>query len=117
MTSKVIGTDVFSPASLTSSNQLQQQSDSQLAISPVMLISMTNKSINDPVDFVNDGENVNEFQHNQHEQEEKYQAPNTVRVKNYENLNWSLNYCPAESTYDKNGKGNKLIHSYTPFFR
>ena len=117
MTSKVIGTDVFSPASLTSSNQLQQQSDSQLAISPVMLMSTTNKSINNPVDFVNEGENVSEFQHNQHEQEEKGQGPNTVRVKNYENLNWSLNYCPDDPPCDKSGKGDKLIHLYTSFFR
>ena len=107
MTSLTAGFDVSVPAALASLSHSLQESDSQLAISPVVSMSMSNKNFNTQEEFYNNCDERNRQQQFQLEEDEQEQKLNTVRVKNYENLNWSLNSSLDDSTNcNKSGKGN-----------
>lgn len=106
MTSLTAGFDVSVPAALASLSHSLQESDSQLAISPVVSMSMSNKNFNTQEEFYNNCDERNRQQQFQLEEDEQEQKLNTVRVKNYENLNWSLNSSLDDSTNcNKSGKG------------
>ena len=83
-----------------------EESDLPLAISPVV-ISVTNNDVYIQENSVNNYDKLNTLQQFQMEGEEKEKKPNTVRVKNYENLNWSLKFSEDDSaTCNKGAKGN-----------
>lgn len=98
-------TDESVPVALSSLGHSLEESDLPLAISPVV-ISVTNNDVYIQENSVNNYDKLNTLQQFQMEGEEKEKKPNTVRVKNYENLNWSLKFSEDDSaTCNKGAKG------------
>ena len=106
MSSLSAHTDISTPVAMSSLDHSLEESDLPLAISPVV-ISVTNNDIYIPENSTDNYDQVNTQQQFQIEEEEKEKKPNTVRVKNFENLNWSLKFSEDDfTTCNKGAKGN-----------
>ena len=109
MFSQLKGSNTLALLDLSSPfGQSQQQTDSLAINSPIATMSNSNKGSDTPEVSI-----VHEDQFDQprrcllvrEEEEEEIQVLNTVRVNNYENLNWSLDSASYVDATTKSGKG------------